>query len=387
MFHLFKKVYVAFDDMIDINNDRLVISETNGVGMLHDLDGVADGELKAYAKSLEELIGEGKQFENFLLFLNFLNRHFETTNRKLIIYCDKISHQKLITTWIKILLPNASFDTAYGILASHVFQVKMFGTSTLSTYIRPYRLTQEDNYTSQLEYFPVFQSIQVDRNVYSAFLTYIKDSISIEYILASYVYNGSCKEELKKIALEKLKVGVQNYLLECKAYLLSNLVNKSIISKFQPTVTYDLSNLNDVVSDPAFDVWFEKSLWDTESITAPHTNGGFYFNRLTSSQKTKLVEHLKIYFEWYSESGREFSGFTLFDWVDKIFDLACKESLTDSDLELLVNYQIVEASLSGPEFALFETTEKDRYNINILSEIKQICIDNNKDKLLQYTLS
>ncbi len=387
MFHLFKKVYVAFDDMIDINNDRLVISETNGVGMLHDLDGVADGELKAYAKSLEELIGEGKQFENFLLFLNFLNRHFETSNKKLIIYCDKISHQKLITTWIKILLPNASFDTAYGILASHVFQVKMFGTSTLSTYIRPYRLTQEDNYTSQLEYFPVFQSIQVDRNVYSAFLTYIKDSISIEYILASYVYNGSCKEELKKIALEKLKVGVQNYLLECKAYLLSNLVNKSIISKFQPTVTYDLSNLNDVVSDPAFDVWFEKSLWDTESITAPHTNGGFYFNRLTSSQKTKLVEHLKIYFEWYSESGREFSGFTLFDWVDKIFDLACKESLTDSDLELLVNYQIVEASLSGPEFALFETTEKDRYNINILSEIKQICIDNNKDKLLQYTLS
>lgn len=387
MFHLFKKVYVAFDDAINVDEDRIVISENNGVAMLQDLAGAVDGELKAYSKSLEDLIGEGKQFDNFLLFLNFLNRHFETSNRKLIIYCDKISHQKLITTWLKILLPNVTFDSAYKILASHIFQVKMFGTSTMSTFVRPYRLTQEENYVSQQEFYSVFESISVNREIYSSFLTHVKDSISLEYTLASYLYNGSKKEELKKVALEKLRLGLQNYLLECKTYILSNLLNKTVIDKFSPTVTYNLSNLNDVVNDPAFDIWFNSSLWDYTSVTSPHTNGGFYYDRLTQSQKTKLSAHLKIYLDWYLELDREVSGLSLSDMIDKMFDIASKTSLTDSELELLVNYQIGQSALVGPEFAVFETTEKDRYNIHILSEIKQLHTSNSKDSLLQYTLS
>jgi len=387
VFHLFKKIYVAFDDAINVDEDRIVISETNGVGMLQDLDNAVDGELKIYAKNLEELIGEGKQFENFLLFLNFLNRHFDTSNRKLIIYCDKVAHQKLITTWLKILLPNATFDTAYKIISSHVFQIKMFGTSVMSSFVRPYRLTQDENYSSQAEYYDVFQSINVNREVYAPFLSHIKDSFSVEYVLASYLYNGSYKEELKKIALGKLKVGMQNYLLECKTYILTNLLNKSIVNKFSPTIAYDLSNLNNAVNDPAFDVWFDRTIWDFETVTLSHSNGVFYFDRLTQSQKTKITSHLKIYFDWYLELGTEVSGNTLSELVDKIFDIACKDSLTDSDLELLVNCQIGQSSLIGPEFAIFESTEKDRYNIHILTEIKQVCIDNTKDNLLQFTLS
>lgn len=388
MFHLFKKVYVSFDDSIDVNNDRIVISEINGVSMLHDLEGVANGNLKAYAKSLDELVGEGKQFDNFLLFLNFLNQHFINNNSKLVIYCDKLNFQKLVTSWLKILLPNVTFDSAYEIISSYVFQVKMFGTSGYSTtFVRPYRLTQEENYISQQEYFEIFGTIQVVRDHYLSFLEYVKNSISIEYILASYLFNGGKKDELKTIALDKLKVGIQNYLIECKSYILSNLNNKSVVSKFSPTVNYTLSNLNEVVNDPAFDIWFDETLWDTITVGNPHGTGGFYFNRMSSSQKTKFVAHLKIYFDWYIDTDRTFEGFTLFQWVDKIFDLACKDSLSDSDLELLVNYQINEFSLSGPEFAIFETTEKDRYNIHLLSEIKQICSDNNKDKLLPFTLS
>lgn len=387
MFHLFKKIYVAFDDAINVDEDRIVISETNGVGMLHDLDNAVDGELKAYAKNLEELIGEGKQFGNFLLFLNFLNRHFETSNRKLIIYCDKIAHRKLITTWLKIILPNATFDTAYKIIASHVFQIKMFGTSDISTFIRPYRLTQEENYSSQGEYYEVFQSVDANRNIYASFLTHIKDFISIEYVLASYLYNGSYKEELKKIALEKLKIGMQNYLLECKTCILSNLLDKSIVGQFSPTVAYDLTNLNSVINDPAFDVWFDSAIWDFEAVTLSHSNGIFHFDRLTQSQKTKIMSHLRIYFDWYLKRETETSSTDLSLLISTMFDIACKNSLTDSELDLLVDSHITQSSLIGPDFAIFGSTEKDRYNIHILSEIKQIYIDNTKDNLLQYTLS
>lgn len=387
MFHLFKKVYVAFDDAINVNEDRIIISAENGVSMLQDLEGVANGELKAYSRSLEEMIGPDKQFENFLLFLNFLNRHFENSNRKLIVYCDKISHQKLITTWLKILLPNVTFDSAYGIISSHIFQVKMFGTSLMSTFSRPYRMNQEENYVSQQEYYSIFESITVNRDVYQSFLTYIKDSVSLEYILASYLYNGSKKEELKAVALEKLKTGMQNYLLECKAYIISNLLDNSIINKFTPTIAYNLSNLNDVVNDPAFDVWFEPSLWDYESVTMPHSSGGFYYDRLTQSQKTKIFSHLKIYLDWYKELDKENAGASIFNVVEKMLDIVCKNSMTDSELEFLVDHQIGRSSIVGPEFAVFETTEKDRYNIHILSEIKQLHIDNSKDNLLQYTLS
>jgi hypothetical protein len=56
MLHLFNKVYLEFDDKIEINFDRVVISEKYGIQMLQLLDQVAYGKLITFGKSYDEVI-------------------------------------------------------------------------------------------------------------------------------------------------------------------------------------------------------------------------------------------------------------------------------------------------------------------------------------------
>ena len=55
MLHLFNKVYLDFDSKIEINLDRVVISEQNGYPIYQALGLVAQGELFAFEKSLDSI--------------------------------------------------------------------------------------------------------------------------------------------------------------------------------------------------------------------------------------------------------------------------------------------------------------------------------------------
>ena len=57
MLHLFKKVYVAPDNNIDVSFDRVVISKEHGVDLLDSLKASQPGTLLAFAKEVKNLIG------------------------------------------------------------------------------------------------------------------------------------------------------------------------------------------------------------------------------------------------------------------------------------------------------------------------------------------
>lgn len=388
VFHLFKKVYIEFDDGIDLNNDRIVISEINGVPMMHALDEVTYGTLVAHASSLEELVGEDKQYENFLQFFNAVNHQVNSSDNRLIIYCDKANFVKLAITWLKIIMPSISHNAAYNIISSYQFQIRMFGTSDSFSYRRPYRLTQVDQYVTEQEFYATFSSTTVNSSVYAGFVNLIKPTLSLEYILASYLFNGSCKEELKTIAHSKISLGMQQFMYECKAYILENLLNKETISRFSPTIDYTPANLESVIRDPAFNVWFDASIWGVESIAVPHAKSLIYFNRITASQYDKIKAHLEIFFAESFLTPSEGLDETARAWADRkfsILNLCRKETLTDSDLTTLVNAQLDNVK-STPDFSLFESNEKTRFNIYILEYIKQLHISNQSSKLSEFTI-
>ena len=79
MLHLFNKVYLEFDDKIEINFDRVVISERYGIPMLDQLNKVSYGELVTFGKSYEEVIGE-----DFAGFVATLKDFGKTTNKKIL---------------------------------------------------------------------------------------------------------------------------------------------------------------------------------------------------------------------------------------------------------------------------------------------------------------
>ena len=57
MLHLFKKVYVATDHIIDVSFDRVVISAEHGHDLLESLKASQQGQLLGYAKQVKNLIG------------------------------------------------------------------------------------------------------------------------------------------------------------------------------------------------------------------------------------------------------------------------------------------------------------------------------------------
>ena len=90
MLHLFNKVYLEFDSKIEINFDRVIISERFGLPMYQALDKIAYGELISHGKSLEEVAPD------FIAFLTSIKDGSESNNKKIIIYCDKDNYKKFL---------------------------------------------------------------------------------------------------------------------------------------------------------------------------------------------------------------------------------------------------------------------------------------------------
>lgn len=387
---MFKRVYLELDDAIDLNVNRIVISKTNGVGLLQDLQAVVYAQLIDTAPAVNDMIGTGKKYENFLTFLNMLNRQCEELGSSLVIYCDKEAYLQLTCTWLKVVLPNITMDDAYGIVASNLFQTRMLGTSELADFTRPYRSTMVDRFVSIQEFNQVYTGVTIDSSLYAGFVNLVRSGLSLEYILASYLSKGTYKEELKAIAHNQLKVGMQLFLYECKTFIIESLLNKQVIDQFSPTVEYTLGNLEQFITDPAFDVWFEPSIWGVESVAVPHTKSLIYFDRMTNTQVDKLVGHLAIWIQQFNDGqkpGTLPAGEEINTWFSnkvKSLNLCRQSSLSDSDLAELIRIQMEGNKV---EFTLFESVEQSKFSIYITEHIRQLYIANKDSRLLPFTLA
>lgn len=294
-------------------------------------------------------------------------------------------------TWLKIVLPNVTVDDAYLAVASNLFQTRMFGTSELSDFTRPYRLTMVDKYVSLQEFNQYYNSVNVDRSLYAGFVNLIRSGLSLEFIFASYLYNGSYKDELKSIAHNQIKVGMQLFLYECKTFIIENLLNKQVLDQFSPTVEYTPANLEECITDPAFNVWFEPSIWGVQSIGTPHTKSLINFKNISSSQFDKIVAHTAIWMQQFNSGckpGTLSAGLDINNWFEdkvKTLKMCQQDTLSDADLSELVKIQIGDNNIKM-EFTLFESVEQSKFSIYITEFIRQVYITNRKNRLLPFTL-
>ncbi len=390
MFHLFKRVYLDLDDAIDLNVNRYVISQENGVDILHDLAGVVHSDLIAFARNLDELIGPDKKYANFLLFLNDVNRKADSYNSRIIIYCDRDTFLKLTSKWLKIILPNATPDDAYGLVSSSMFMTRMFGISQDVSFTRPYRQTQVEHYVSPQEFHAQYNATVVEAGVYDGFVSLITPTISFEYLLASYFVNGTHKDIIKNILKTTLKDGAQQYVYEAKAFLLRQLLsNNSMADECTPTRSYDLGNLDTITLDPAFDIWFDNTLWGVEGVPVAHTSSSqFQFEKLTASQFQKLKSHLEFHWKrlWLFDD-IETLGPRATIWKNDVFrmlEIVISNQFTDSDLDFVIQTQ-----LSGPiadPACQFGQIDVSKFNMPLINYITRCVLKDEKNKLNGFVL-
>ena len=88
MFHLFNKSYLEFDEVINSNYDRVVISEIKGVPLLDLYEQINIGELIHFEKNIDNI--------SFRDLIQKIYDHSKSSNNKTIIYCDKINYCKFL---------------------------------------------------------------------------------------------------------------------------------------------------------------------------------------------------------------------------------------------------------------------------------------------------
>lgn len=277
MIHLFSKVYLAHDTLIDMHYDRVVISERNGVHVPSLLDDITNGDLLGVAPSYEEMIGEGKQFDTFISLLSLLGNKVEEHGGRVFIFADSAAFNIILSHWYGVILPNINYDSLISLGKSIQFKFNAFnGGSRSSVSNQHYREIDMSN---------LFLSPAEETEDLTSFIELYRGKFSVEYLIASYLYDGSHKEELKSVMLKIYKKSLEVLMTDIKEGFLVTLLHKGFAERFNLDQVYTFDNFTDILNDQSdiAQLFLSDRLWHSPWIKLPSSTSSSYSNLKTEN--------------------------------------------------------------------------------------------------------
>lgn len=198
MLHLFKRVYLALDETLDTAKNRVVLSRDFGHPLGHEYNSI--GKLLAYDETVEGLIGSGKTYKNYLDFFEFLSTKHTELNSPVIIYADRHSFIKVGTNFFRAALPLASVKDVFKILSWYTVRQSLLSNSYdfEGTVQNQTRLRNKAGIT-EAEVAAEFFSGTTNAIDFYNFFNDNRADLSLEFIVATYSYNGKCAAELNEM--------------------------------------------------------------------------------------------------------------------------------------------------------------------------------------------
>ena len=332
MLHLFDKIYIISDKLVNINFDRVVISQEYGVQMSETLDKVAYGNLIAFGTTVDEVLGDS----DFSTFIQTLKSKSLESNKKIIIYADDLAFSKFTALWFKSIFRNASVDSAWLILSSYIEKEKLMKGSReayTSTTAEIFTLLTEEQFAND---FTAAQSYD---------LAGISSGVSFEILLANYISNNTYKEELKTSIVNILKRSLAELAIEIKYSYVKNFKNSrypviaDAESFFTNSSIYTQLNLGRVSS--------QHNVTDLSNATE------------TDIEKFKTIAAM-IMLDWEQFQSQS-SIFALIEFVDVIR----QTEITDANLELIIDFE--KSSLGTTR--IFSSSDEEKINIYFLNHV------------------
>ena len=333
MLHLFDKVYIVSDSLVNINFDRVVISQQYGKQMLETLDKIAYGDLIAYGANINEVLADS----SFPEFIQLIKNKAAVSDKKIIIYADDASFSKFLAMWFKSIFKNISLESAWLILSSYIEKEKLMRGSRTNLYTANvadvFSLLTEEQFTSDFT-----DAISHD-------LIDITSSISFEILLANYINNNTYKEELKSSIITILKRALEELAIEVKYSYVKNFKNTQypIIADaknfFTNSSIYTGLNLGRVSSQH-----------NTTNLTSATTE---------DIAKFKTVVNL-IMLNW-EQFQQQSTIFSLIQFLDVIR----QTEITDANLESIINF---EKNALGT-MRIYSSADEEKINIYFLRHV------------------
>jgi hypothetical protein len=345
MLHLFDKIYIISDKLVNINFDRVVISQEYGVQMSETLDKVAYGNLIAFGTTVDEVLSNS----DFSTFIQMLKSKSLESNKKIIIYADDLAFSKFTALWFKSIFRNASADSAWLILSLYIEKEKLMKGSReayTSTTAEIFTLLTEEQFAND---FTAAQSYD---------LAGISSGVSFEILLANYISNNTYKEELKTSIVNILKRSLAELAIEVKYSYVKNLKN------------------------PNYPVIEEAESFFTNSSIYTELNMG----RVSSQHNTTDLSNAtdvdiakfksvatKIMLDWELFKP-ESAVFYIYNFIDFIR----KPELTDANLTEIIDF---ERNVLGTT-RIFSSSDEEKINIYFLRHV----LSSSASELAEYEL-
>jgi len=306
MFHLFDKIYITTDLVIDLNVDRVVISSTHGNQMLELLDKATYGELIAYGLSLDAVLED----TSFPALLQTLKNYSQASNRKIVIYADDLNFSKFISIWFKSIFVNISVDNAWTLLSLYIEKENFLMSS------------KEVSMSSYAELFPLMTYEEFSSNFSSATgydLENISAGLSVEIFLATYLANGSYKTELKTSIKHLLTRALSDIATDIKYCYIKNCKKSSF-----PTIAKDHDFFTNSTVYPVVQLGQVSTYINLANLATSLDSDIAKFKNIST----------ELFLNWDLFTPQSHM-FTMLEFIDFIR----QSDLSDSDLETLTDYE------------------------------------------------
>lgn len=333
MLHLFNKVYLEFDDRIEINYDRVVISEQFGIPMSIELDKLAYGELITYGKSLDDVLN-GKHINKFI---KQVKDHSDVTGKKVIIYCDKDNYVKLFAKWHKLITPTmdaTSFQKLYDLT---IYKERIVTNTQLGS-VSPLNMNTLWSANQDVTAYWAYEtkSTANQRKEFDA----MGLSLSYEYLLANYL-SGSDRylDELKVTNHMFLKRFFKEVFTDNRMMVLLNIMNyrfQEVMDIDPSTVNYNAEN--PLAGIPGLEFYADDTIWDKST----EANGGVYgvckLEGITQEQVDGLRNTILKVYDKYEGMQIDRNVFTFLQFIEYIVKPELTTEELDHVLDTVVNH-------------------------------------------------
>lgn len=368
MIHLFKKIYVTTDKIIDLGYDRIVVSQNHGLDVLEDLQKINSGKLISYSLEWSGILGsKDVTYPTAIDLFTKLADQCDATDKRVMIYCDDDSLQFIMSTWYKHILKTPTKDSVKSLLQAHVFKFNVFfrgrtsGNGGAGGSEEILKLTNFDT---------IYDSVKAgSATKRKAFVKKYISTISIEHLFANYLHDKSTKAELKSVIKILLKKDIEKYLYELKEVFFVHFLTRKVADKFNLNAPYNFDNISSILDDTSdiAQVFIKDDMWVSKYMNIASSNNNVLFDNISASDLVTIRKFTQIIADGWSQ-------FKLYDAgksdVNKLDFIECiTGEFTDTLLDSLIEMESTYDNESGSFFALSLETV-NHYLIHSLLDAK-----------------
>ena len=328
MLHLFNRTYLEFDDKIEINFDRIVISERYGIPMYSELDKIAYGKLISFGKTVDEVIPD------IATFVEEIYAYSKETDTKTIVYCDKQNYVKFLCVWFTAICPNLDEPSFQQFVDLTIYKERVVSNTQLSQ-------VSSLDMTTLWGGLGDVSTIWNETEVVPTQVARIKAlnlNFSYEFLLAEY-FSGS-KNNVKNLQVTLHKF-LRRWFEECftdnRQMVMLNLLNY----RFQEALGFtqdqvDITKPSLLADIPPFAYYGDQTIWKAPTDISYGLYGNVDLAGLSQDKIDGLRNTILNVYGKFEGMPIDVSAFKSFNWLE----YACADSMTKTQMDTVLDFVV-----------------------------------------------